>query len=198
MGVAEEKAVARNRMRQARSARSRLDREAAARGLAETVPRVLATAGDGQDLTVTAYLSMPTEPELDLAMAQASELGHRVLTPRIVGTGLDWIPWHPDAHVLPGPLGIREQVGDALGEDELGTIDVLLIPGLAVDADGHRLGQGGGFYDRFLGGFPRHDHGGPLRVMVIFDDELVAELPYEGHDELMDVAVTPRRVVTLG
>lgn len=149
-------------------------------------------------LSVTAYLAMPTEPDIDAAIAALHRAGHHVLVPRIRGRELDWLRWTPDAEVASGPLGIRELTGQPITEQELEAIDLLLVPGLAVDHDGHRLGQGGGYYDRALGRFARRGDGGPVRTMVLFDDELIDHVPHEPHDQVMDLVLTPERLVSLG
>ena len=147
--------------------------------------------------TVTAYLSMPTEPSLDAAVAELASRGHRILIPRVAGAELSWTAWHETATQVPGPLGIRELDGPAVAAPATDSVDVLLIPGLAVDRQGHRLGQGGGYYDRFLSRLPRRADGGPLRAIILFDDEVLPEVAHEDHDERMDVAITPGGVIAL-
>ena len=71
-------------------------------------------------------------------------------------------------------------------EPDPGRVDVVVVPGLAFTADGHRLGQGGGWYDRFLVRVPE-------RVLVVgvgFAEQLVAELPIEPHDVPLDAIIT--------
>ena len=71
----------------------------------------------------------------------------------------------------------------------------MFVPGLAVDRFGHRLGQGGGYYDRTLASVRSRADGGPLLVIVLFDDEVLDEVPYEPHDCRVDAALTPSGVV---
>ena len=71
----------------------------------------------------------------------------------------------------------------------------MFVPGLAVDGSGHRLGQGGGYYDRTLASVPSRAGGGPLRVIVLFDDEVRDAVPYEPHDCRVDAALTPSGIV---
>jgi 5-formyltetrahydrofolate cyclo-ligase len=66
------------------------------------------------------------------------------------------------------------------------TVDVVVVPGLAFTADGHRIGQGGGWYDRFLAGI-RPD---AVTVGVAFREQLVDELPVEPHDVRLHHVVT--------
>lgn len=86
------------------------------------------------------------------------------------------------------PYGYREPVFDA----ELATeLDVIIVPALAIDGSGNRLGYGGGFYDGALPGLAPP----ALRIAVIFDFQLLADLPAMPHDVPMDVVVTDARVL---
>jgi 5-formyltetrahydrofolate cyclo-ligase len=78
-------------------------------------------------------------------------------------------------------------VGPRLGAAAVGTADVVIVPALAVSRDGQRLGRGGGYYDRALL-LARPD---AVVVAVVFDEELVDELPTEAHDRRVAVVVTP-------
>ena len=78
----------------------------------------------------------------------------------------------------------------AVPEDEVAPdwADVVIVPGLAFTADGARLGQGGGWYDRFLTAV-RDDC---VTIGVCFDEQLLPEVPTEPHDVVVDVVVTDR------
>ncbi len=65
------------------------------------------------------------------------------------------------------------------------------MPGVAFDRSGHRLGYGGGFYDRFLARLPAR----ALRIGVAFDQQVLDELPAEEHDQPVDLVVTPSEVL---
>jgi 5-formyltetrahydrofolate cyclo-ligase len=146
---------------------------------------------------VSAYQSLPTEPGTGPLIAAVLAAGHQLLLPRIAGTHLTWVDTTSESEFAAGPLGILEPIGPALPAtpSPLLVADVLVIPGLAVDRVGRRLGQGGGFYDRTLEHVPLHADGGPLRVAVLFDEEFVALVPSEPHDCSVDVLVTPQRTV---
>jgi 5-formyltetrahydrofolate cyclo-ligase len=73
---------------------------------------------------------------------------------------------------------------------------VVLVPGLAFDERGDRLGRGGGHYDRFLREARRH--GGLVAIAMAFELQVVAEVPREGHDEPVDLIVTEERVIDAG
>jgi 5-formyltetrahydrofolate cyclo-ligase len=85
---------------------------------------------------------------------------------------------HPE---VDGP-SLRVQPGDV----DPATLDVVVVPGLAFTPDGHRLGQGGGHYDRFL----TRVRPGCLTIGVCFREQLVAELPVEAHDVPLTAVVT--------
>lgn len=188
------KAEVRARVRAARRVRSADERVRAAAALADHVAVLLPTSPSA----VSAYLSLPTEPGTDALISVASAAGHVVRAPRIEGRELRWVPLLPGDATTPGPMGIREPLGDGDGSGALQGMAVLFLPGLAVDGDGHRLGQGGGFYDRALSGVATHAEGGPLRVIVLFEDEVLDTVPFEAHDCLVDVALTPAGPIRLG
>lgn len=68
-------------------------------------------------------------------------------------------------------------------------LDVMIIPALAYDKKGHRLGQGGGWYDRFLKSFPDS-----LKIGVCFEQQLLEAVPYNDHDQRVDMIVTSKQV----
>ena len=178
----------------AASRRARAQREpdaAVARALLEQV-RSIAAVCSAQ--TITGYLSMPGEPPTELLLAWAVDHGTTVLVPRIApDRRLEWVRWRPDVAMAAGPRGIREPVGAAC---DLTAAQVLLVPAAAVDSHtGVRVGQGGGYYDRVLAGLPRAGTGGPLRIALVFDDEVHRDIPAHAWDERVDVVVTPTRVL---
>jgi 5-formyltetrahydrofolate cyclo-ligase len=137
---------------------------------------------------VCCYLPVGTEPgSLDLVTSLVGQ-GRRVLLPVVVGPApLDWAYYDGPDSLAAGPFGLREPAGRRLGAEAIGLAEAVLVPALAVDGMGHRLGKGGGHYDRSL---PLARPGTPL-VAVVRDEELVAELPAESHDVVMTAALTP-------
>lgn len=190
VSIAESKAQVRREVRAARSKGTDAARAAAAQALADHAVGLLPRAG----ARVSAYLSLPTEPGTDPLVQRLLGQGHLVVVPRIDGRRLDWVRLRPDAELRRGPMGIREPVGEALAAEALSTLDVLFLPGLAVDRAGIRLGQGGGYYDGALAGTRRHADGGPLRAICLFDDELLDDVPHDDRDARVDCAVTPAGV----
>ncbi len=146
--------------------------------------------------TVCAYVPMGSEPGsvgmLDVLLRRAK----RVLLPvaRTAADGtpvpLRWGEYRPGG-LTRGPWGLLEPAEPWLPECALAEAGLVIVPALAVDHGGARLGRGRGFYDRSL---PGRDPDARL-IAVVRDDELVEELPAEPHDVPMTDALTPRRGV---
>lgn len=144
---------------------------------------------------VCAYVPVGAEPgSLALLDALGAE-GHRVLLPVVTGPrALDWADYLGAGALVPGPHGLREPGGPRLGPAAIGLAATILVPALAVDRRGVRLGRGGGHYDRSL------PLAGPAaaRLAVVRDDEVVDLLPEEAHDVPMTGALTPSGLVRFG
>ena len=181
----------RTRIRAVRSARALEQRTAAAEALAAHAETLLPNG----PASITCYLSLRAEPGTDPLIAMAQAAGHRVVVPRIDGKRLDWVDLLADSELRAGPMGIREPAGEAIDPADLDTFAVLFVPATAVDRHGHRLGQGGGYYDRTLARLRPHTDGGPLIVAVVFEDEVLDEIPVEPHDCRVDAALTPRGII---
>ena len=140
--------------------------------------------------TVAAYVSVGHEPctrqLLDHLVERDIEVLLPVLGPHLARSWGDFRGSRDLAERAPGRP--PEPSGDALPAEAITRADALIIPALAVDRGGRRLGQGGGWYDRML----------PLRrddvsvFAMVYDDELVpGPLPTEPHDEIVDAVITP-------
>jgi 5-formyltetrahydrofolate cyclo-ligase len=90
--------------------------------------------------------------------------------------------------LVAGPRGLREPGGPRLGVEAVCSVDLLLVPALAVGRDGTRMGRGGGSYDRVLARLPEP---GPLVVALLHDGEDVAFVPAEPHDRRVHAVITP-------
>lgn len=188
------KAALRSRVRAERRRRTPQQRAEDAAALALIVcelPEVQAAS------CVTLYASLHGEPgttPLRTALAQA---GVRVLLPIVrPARRLDWADDIGDLHPVDG-LGGPEPGGPRLGEDAVRLADALLIPAMAVDTLGHRLGQGAGYYDRVLSLI------GPTVpvIALVHEDEVldaaVEPVPVESHDQPVHAVATPRRCLRL-
>jgi 5-formyltetrahydrofolate cyclo-ligase len=154
--------------------------------------------GGGQ--TVCAYVPIRSEPGSAELVDSLLRRGVRVLLPVVrhdaagLREPLQWGEYRPGG-LVQTPFGLREPAEPWLPADAIATATVVLVPALAADRAGVRLGRGAGFYDRSL----------PLAaptarlVAVVRDDELVDRLPAEPHDVRMTHALTPNGgLVALG
>ena len=135
---------------------------------------------------VAAYLSVGTEPGTARLLAALAQRSVEVLLPVLLPDGdLDWA--RADEGVVPGSHGLLEPAGERLGRDAVSRCATVVVPALAVDRLGHRLGRGGGSYDRAL---PRTSG---WVVALLHDGEAVTELPAEPHDAPVHALLTPSR-----
>jgi 5-formyltetrahydrofolate cyclo-ligase len=165
-----------------RHARSRAERDTAAAAVSAALLRGLAGIR-----ALAAYVPAPEEPGHGRLPAAFAELRAQVLLPVVPAEGAE-LCWAVDTgRLAPGRYGLSEPVGPRLPPAAVGTVDVVVAPALAVSRDGVRLGRGGGYYDRAL----RHVRPGAVLVAVVFDDELLDDLPVEPHDRQVTAVVTP-------
>ncbi|MFC4242200.1 5-formyltetrahydrofolate cyclo-ligase [Gryllotalpicola reticulitermitis] len=143
--------------------------------------------------SLSAYLSAPTEPNTRPFLNWARAEGIRTLLPisRVDGL-LDWTTGDGETEAI-SDLGVPEAVGELLGPMAIDEVDLMLVPAASVDVTGMRLGWGKGYFDKMIGSMGKC----PPVFAVLFDDELVDEVPRERHDEPVDGVVTPKRVVLL-
>ncbi|MEQ4610018.1 5-formyltetrahydrofolate cyclo-ligase [Streptomyces bacillaris] len=183
-----EKASLRRELLAARALLSTEDVTAAATALAS---RALALPELADARTVAAYVSVGREPGTRALLDALRERGVRVLLPVLLADNdLDWAVYGGAEHLLPAGRGLLEPDGDRLGPAAVVEADAVLLPGLAVDGAGMRLGRGGGSYDRVLA---RLSAAGadPALIVLLYADEVVARVPVEPHDHPVDAVVTP-------
>ncbi|CAG7638135.1 5-formyltetrahydrofolate cyclo-ligase [Actinacidiphila bryophytorum] len=166
-------------------------RKAAAMALMERVRGLPECSGKG---TVAAYVSMGTEPGTGPLIDALRKTGTRVLLPVLLpDNDLDWAEYQGSDTLARTGRGLFEPTGPRLGPEAVAQAGLILLPGLAVDARGVRLGRGGGSYDRVLARV-RQAAAHPALVVVLYADEVVASVPAEPHDHLVDAALTPQGV----
>lgn len=162
----------------------------AAEALAE---QLLATPEVRRAATVAAYVSVGTEPGTGPLLHRLAEAGRRVIVPVLrPDDDLDWAV-HEGELVRAG-RGLLEPAGPRLGPEAVATADIVLVPGLAVDGAGRRLGRGGGSYDRALARVPL---GTPVAVLL-YPEELLDAVPVAAHDRPVTALATPLGVRALG
>ncbi len=134
---------------------------------------------------VSGYRAVRGEIDIDAALILMVESGVTVTVPRVIGDHLEFLPWQPDLDAASGSFGIQEPIGGV--PVPLHRHDVVLAPLVAFDSQGHRLGQGGGYYDRALGatGADR-----PVVIGVAHSFQQVDLVPIEPWDIPLDAAVT--------
>ncbi|GAA1972064.1 5-formyltetrahydrofolate cyclo-ligase [Amycolatopsis minnesotensis] len=140
--------------------------------------------------TVCAYVPFGSEPGAMGLLDALRAAGSRVLLPVVPPErgALDWAEYTGTASLAAGKLrGVLEPTGTRLGTHALGDAGLVLVPALAVDRSGVRLGRGAGYYDRSL----PHAADAAELVALVRDDELVDRLPGEAHDMKMTAALTP-------
>lgn len=136
--------------------------------------------------TVCAFSALPSEPDLLTPWPS----GKKIILPRVAASGLSLHLVENSAELVEGSFGILEPCMNAPIAEE--KADIILIPGLAFDRSGVRLGRGGGYYDRLLTGF----HG--VRLGVCFEESVFERIPVEEHDVTMDFVMTPGGIISCG
>jgi 5-formyltetrahydrofolate cyclo-ligase len=104
---------------------------------------------------------------------------------------LDWAVY--DGALVPARFGLREPSGPRLGPAAIGSAALVVVPAVAVDRRGVRLGRGGGSYDRALARVPA----GTMIVAALYDGELVDALPADPHDVRVTAVATPSGLTRL-
>lgn len=188
---AESKKALRAQIRAARRALPAEVRAQRSAAMADAVRRYL------EDLapvvrTVAAYCSAPDEPDTEPLLTALVADGIQVYVPVCEPQyQLSWVQWFPGVEVVRSPRApVMEPVGPRLGLELFDEVATVFIPALAIDTDGLRLGQGGGYYDRFLPQIEQF----PVQVAaMVYDEEVVASGTFSvaPHDMPVDLVITP-------
>ncbi|HEY3009691.1 MAG TPA: 5-formyltetrahydrofolate cyclo-ligase [Micromonosporaceae bacterium] len=140
---------------------------------------------------VTAYAPIgpePGGPDLPAVLAGALPPGGRLLLPILLpDLDLDWADYRGDEPLVATERGLREPAGGRLGVGAVARASLVVVPAVAVDPTGTRLGRGGGSFDRALARVGSE----ALVVAPLYDGELVDALHAEPHDRRVDAVVTP-------
>ncbi len=143
---------------------------------------------------LAAYLSAGTEPDALRLVAWSVAHDIEVLLPVLTDGAGSWLP-EPAWAVYTGPDALREgrsrilePTSPPLAGDALTGVELLVVPGLAADAAGNRLGRGGGWYDR-----ARSGHREVETWLLLNDDEVLEVVPADTWDLPVDLLVTPSR-----
>lgn len=189
------KAIKRTLRGEILAVRRRLTEDDVQKAAAVLAERALELPELARARTVAAYVSVGTEPGTRALLDALHARGTRVLLPVLLpDNDLDW-GTYDGADSLSrvqhrGKMVLLEPSGARLGPEAVTGADAVLLPGLAVDARGMRLGRGGGSYDRVLA---RLELAGadPALVVLLYDSEVVDRVPEEVHDRPVRAVVTP-------
>ncbi len=185
----EERAALRRQMRARRAA---LDEDAQSRAAQEAARRILALPAYREAKVVLAYAAARGELSLAPVIADVLSGGRMLALPRCEGPGrMTARRVRAMGELSPGAFGLPEpgEGSEVILPQDVGLV---LVPGIAFDRAGGRIGQGGGYYDRFLPGTRA------VRVGVCHDFALIDDVQARAHDARMDAVVTPQETIFAG
>jgi len=166
------------------------DRKAAGSALRDTV---LGLPETGMAGTIATYLSIGTEPDTAALVFALWKRGSYVLLPVLrADNDLDWASYEGPESLGPGPRGLLQPSEPARGVAAISSADLIIVPALAADRRGYRLGRGGGSYDRALA---RVGSAVPT-VALLYDGELLDEVPAGPLDQRVRSVAQPTRGIT--
>lgn len=143
--------------------------------------------------TIAVYYSIGTEPDTHGLIFALWKRGSYVILPVLLPDGdLDWASYEGPDSLAPGPRGLLEPTEPGRGTGTVARADVVVVPALAVDGRGYRLGRGGGSYDRALA---RVGAQVPT-IALLYDDELLPRVPAEPHDQRVRAVARPAHGIT--
>lgn len=169
----------RKQIREKKQAMSPQEIECKSKLLAE---KFVASDAYRQASTVYGYLPYNQEVRTVPILEQALRDGKRVAVPKVYGEEMKFIYLTDLSQVAPGYSGIPEPIADAPIADD--TKALVLMPGLAFDPQGHRIGYGGGFYDKFLAAEPEHP-----TLALCYDFQMLPKLETEEFDIPVDTVL---------
>ena len=189
-GLNRDKAAARERLLAARRQLTPAERAGAGRDIRDAVLSLPETQMAG---TVAAYYSIGSEPETHGLLFALWKRGTYVLLPVLLPDGdLDWASYEGPDSLRPGPRYLTEPAEPPRGAGAISSADLVLVPALAVDHSGVRLGRGGGSYDRALARV-----GTPVpTVALLYDSEFIPHVPSGAHDQRVRLIARPAAGIT--
>ena len=133
------------------------------------------------------YLSFGSEPDTGSFIGLAQARGLEIACPRIEANG-QMVMAVLESETVPSELGFREPTGKVVDPSEL---ELIIVPALAIDHQGQRLGRGAGYFDRYLEQYKG------VTVGLVYDAEFLAEVPSETHDRPVSQVVTQSRTISI-
>ncbi len=183
------KRALRAELRERRRIRPQHEREAAAEAITANLIALTSSIGPR---SLSCYLATPDEPQTRPFLQWAVHQGIRVLLPVSRDDGLlEWATYDGDHDESLDALGMPVPTTEVLGPIAINDVGLIIVPAAAVDRGGMRMGWGRGYFDKTLGSMDRR----PPVFAVVFDSEVVDELPREPHDQAVDGVVTPGAIL---
>lgn len=139
---------------------------------------------------IAIYHATKIEPPTDLLISMLQK-NKNIYLPKVISQDLVWVK-NPSGFTK-GAFNISEPLGEEKSFSDYPNIKVLVIPALAADKSGFRLGKGGGYYDRLLAAIDSD----VLKIALLFDNEVVSEVPHEAHDQKVNYLVTEKRIIKI-
>jgi len=143
------------------------------------------------------YVSFQSEVDTFTIIENALQIGKRVFVPRVSGPEIKFYEMHSIASLHRSKFGILEP--DATYDNDLnantlctGGRKIMILPGLAFDFSGNRIGYGAGYYDRYLA---LHSKEGFLKIALAYDFQVVEQVYSQEHDIKADIIITPEQIV---
>ena len=174
----------RKKMKQKRNALTWEERERAAEDCLRQLKQV---PGFEQVTWMYCYMSYLSELDTRQMIQSFLKEGKRVAVPKVQGAEMEFYEISDLSDCVSGAYGIPEPIGNAAPVTDAGWI---LMPGLAFDPQGNRLGYGGGFYDKYL---EKHDN--LVKIALAYDFQIISSVSAEIYDKPVDYIVTPERIL---
>ena len=137
--------------------------------------------------TIYCYVDFRGEAGTGRIMEKAWEEGKKVAVPRTTKDSMEFYYIFSLEETAPGNFGVMEPVTDRMADGKDG---LMIMPGSVFDEEGHRIGYGKGYYDRYL-----VSHPGLHTMAIAFDFQVMEEIPFEPHDKKAAIIVTDRRII---
>jgi len=143
---------------------------------------------------VMLYVNTENEVATDTIIKRAYDFNKIVVLPAFDTVKFKMKPMkvdNPDKDLVVGPRGILEPNPAKCKPVPLDSIDIAIVPGIAMDEKGGRIGSGDGYYDRIIPDLPLTTR----KVGLVFEGQLIPQVPMESHDKHVDIIITEKRVI---